>query len=69
MAVKKFYPGTLDNQTAIIENQRAAKDVVDDTNTRVRALQPAVAANGAATASVAAHLLAALPWDAWLGAF
>ena len=56
MAVKKFYPGTLDNQTAIIGNQRAAKDVVDDTNARVRAIQPAVAANGAATASVAAHL-------------
>ena len=56
MAVKKFYPGTLDNQTAIIENQQAAKGVVDDTNARVRAIQPAVAANGAATASVAAHL-------------
>ena len=56
MAVKKFYPGTLDNQTAIIENQQAAKNVVDDTNARVRAIQPAVAANGAATASVAAHL-------------
>ena len=56
MAVKKFYPGTLDNQTAIIENQQAAKAVIDDTNERVRAIQPAVAANGAATASVAAHL-------------
>ena len=56
MAVKKFYPGTLDNQTAIIENQQAAKAVIDDINARVRAIQPAVAANGAATASVAAHL-------------
>lgn len=56
MAVKKFYPGTLDNQTVIIENQQAAKAVIDDTNERVRAIQPAVAANGAATASVAAHL-------------
>ena len=56
MAVKKFYPGTLDNQTSIIENQQAAKAIIDDTNERVRAIQPAVAANGAATASVAAHL-------------
>ena len=56
MAVKKFYPGTLDNQTVIIENQQAAKAVIDDTNERARALQPAVAANGSATASVAAHL-------------
>ena len=56
MAVKKFYPGTLDNQMSVIENQQAAKAVIDDTNERVRAIQPAVAANGAATASVAAHL-------------
>ena len=56
MAVKKFYPGTLDNQTSIIENQQAGKAIIDDTNERVRAIQPAVAANGAATASVAAHL-------------
>lgn len=56
MAIKKFYPGTLDNQTAIIENQQAAKAVADDTNVRIRLLQPAVAANGSATASVAAHL-------------
>ena len=36
--------------------QQAAKAVIDDTNERARALQPAVAANGLATASVAAHL-------------
>ena len=49
MAQISFHPATK-------ERQQAAKAVVDDTNARVRALQPAVAANGAATASIAAHL-------------